>query len=113
MNHFILPFWDGDALCSPRYGNIAIPQLVKAFLRLDCQHNSLEAKVFGAAYTLPSQAADRDENHHNGLVTQKLLKELGIPIIAMDFGGDRGRHITFNTETGKVALKYLEKRSFT
>ena len=28
MNHYLLPFWNGNGLQSPKFGNISIPKLI-------------------------------------------------------------------------------------
>jgi chemotaxis protein CheD len=51
INHFMLPFWNGQGLASPKYGNIAIERLVEKMISLGCKKNNLKAKVFGGGET--------------------------------------------------------------
>ncbi len=53
INHYMYPFWNGEGLATPRYGNIAIPKLIEKMLSLGCTKNSLRAKVFGGGNILP------------------------------------------------------------
>ena len=52
MNHYLLPFWNGEGLASPRYGNIAIPKLIEKLLSLGSERKNLRAKVFGGGMVL-------------------------------------------------------------
>ena len=47
MNHYMLPFWNGEGLATPKYGNIAIEKLLSRMLRLGCRKENLVAKIFG------------------------------------------------------------------
>lgn len=107
INHYMLPFWNGNELASPKYGNIAIESLVKKLEKLGVQRNNMVAKVFGGANQL---------NHTIGVgqrnikVAQEMLEELNIKIVAKSVGGEKGRKINFNTSTGEVFMKYVTKQ---
>ena len=36
---------------------------------------------------------------------ERVLVELGIPVIARDIGGDAGRHLTLDTRSGIVTVR--------
>ena len=107
INHYMLPFWNGNELASPKYGNIAIESLVKKLEKLGVHRNNMVAKVFGGANQL---------NHTIGVgqrnikVAQEMLEELNIKIVAKSVGGEKGRKINFNTSTGEVFMKYVTKQ---
>ena len=109
MNHYLLPFWNGNGLQSPKFGNIAIPKLIEAMVAKGSNPKTIEAKIFGGA----SMNVDRTETmmigHKNVLVAKEILKEYNIPIVAEDIGGQNGRKIQFNLERGKVLLKYATR----
>ncbi|OYT17008.1 MAG: chemotaxis response regulator protein-glutamate methylesterase [Bacteroidetes bacterium 4572_77] len=54
MNHYMLPFWNGEGLSSPKYGNIAIEKLIRKMLLLGCNKKDLKAKIFGGASVINS-----------------------------------------------------------
>jgi chemotaxis protein CheD len=107
MNHFMLPFWNGNGLASPKYGNIAMQQLIDKITGMSCKHEDLVAKVFGGARMLREQSAYFDIGRRNIDLAIRSLKDENIPVIASSTGGDKGRKIFFNTSTGEVLLKYL------
>lgn len=110
MNHYLLPFWNGNGLQSLRFGNISIPKLIEAMLERGSSIYNLEAKIFGGA----SMNATVNENmmigKKNILVAKEILKSYNIAILAEDVGGINGRKIQFNLERNKVLLKYTSSK---
>lgn len=107
MNHYMLPLWNGIGLASPKYGNIAIEQLVNKMLIQGCTKELIVAKVFGGARMLQEQSQIFNIGKRNIALAHKLLDEQKIRIVAQSTGGERGRKIFFNTETGEVLQRYL------
>lgn len=106
MNHYLLPFWNGNGLQSPKFGNIAIPKLIELMLLRGANPRSLEAKVFGGASMHRLGAQTMMIGEKNVLVAKEILAEYKIPIIAEDTHGESGRKIQMHLEQGKVLLKY-------
>ena len=46
MNHFMLPYWNGRGLATPKFGNIAMKKLVENMLNKGTRIEDLIAKVF-------------------------------------------------------------------
>jgi chemotaxis protein CheD len=110
MNHYLLPFWNGNGLQSSRFGNISIPKLIENMLDRGAKISTLEAKIFGgAAINISCCNAAMMVGEKNILVAREILKEYKINIVAEDVGGKDGRKIQFNLAQGKVLLKYTAK----
>ncbi len=109
MNHFMLPYWNGQGLASPKYGNIAIEKLVDKMISLGCNKNSLKAKIFGGGEVIETQVVQFHIGLRNIEVAKQLLEEKKIPIVASSVGGKLGRKIEFVTSTGEVRQKYVQK----
>ncbi len=109
MNHYLLPFWNGEGLPSPKFGNIAIKQLISKMKALGSNPEDLIAKLFGGAAVLNTKQEVFYIGERNIAVAKKVLDEAGIPIVAQSTGGDRGRKIIFNTATGEIRHKFLQK----
>jgi chemotaxis protein CheD len=106
MNHYLLALWNGNGLATPRYGNIAIPKLIKKIMAFGCTKKNLRAKVFGGSNVLTaSNNGVKGAGWSNIMFAEEMLKEEGIPIIASDLGGKYGRKIRFNTKDGVVMVK--------
>ncbi len=108
INHYMLPFWNGKELASPKYGNIAIESLVKKIERLGCKRENLVAKVFGGANQLDHKIG---VGQRNIKIAEELLADLKIKIVAKSLGGHQGRKLNFNTSTGEVFMKFITKQS--
>ena len=106
INHYMLPFWNGNGLASPKYGNIATEKLVEKMLRNGATIRNMVAKVFGGANQMNTSLRIGDQNIE---VARQTLANYGIKIIAENVGGGVGRKLRYNTSTGQVMMKFLTK----
>jgi chemotaxis protein CheD len=108
INHYLLPVGLKTAANGMRYGNVAIEQVLAKLERTGARHSNLRAKVFGGACVLDAM---RDKANHLGdknvEMAQKALAEAGIPVVASDVGGSRGRKVIFYPHDGTVLVKLL------
>jgi len=104
INHYLLPFWNGNGMPTPRFGNIAIELLQQKLLRLGASPQQLQAKIFGGAALLTDGTGPFSVGNRNIDVARYLLEQLKIPIVAEDVGGRSGRKIIFHTATGDVDI---------
>jgi chemotaxis protein CheD len=108
INHFLLPSFSGEGMASPRFGNIAIKELLDQLAQLGSQKHNLLAKMFGGACVLE---AFRNRQHHLGTknieIAHELLKSESIPLVGHDVGGQRGRKLIFHTDDGTAWVKPL------
>ena len=109
INHFMLPYWNGDGLESPKYGNVAILQLFKKMLDFGAKKEDIVCKIFGGAEVLGEQYSVFNVGQRNIELAFKIVSELGIKVVSSSTGGRQGRKIYFNTGTGEVLQKYLVK----
>jgi chemotaxis protein CheD len=108
MNHFMLPFWNGQGLASPKYGNIAIEKLIKKLEGLGCQRKDLVAKIFGGGEIIETHIKQFQIGERNIQVARETLLEENITIAGSSTGGRLGRKIIFNTQTGEVMQRYIK-----
>lgn len=109
MNHYLLPFWNGNGLQSPKFGNIAIPKLIEIMMNRGSTSKTMEAKIFGGASMNIGGSEAMMIGQKNILVAKEILKEYKIVLVAEDVGGQNGRKIQFDLERGKVLLKYASR----
>ena len=108
INHFLLPMGSRAASTGTRYGNIAIEQLLERLERAGTRRAGLLAKVFGGACVLDAMRGK--ENHlgaKNVEIARLALAEAGIPVVASDVGGGRGRKLIFYPHDGSAMVKLL------
>ena len=109
MNHFLLP---EGVPASPRFGQSAVPLLIQAALDLGARRTRLRAKLFGGACVLE---AFRAGSHHLGSrnveVAREALRAAEIPVFVEDVGGDQGRKVVFDVQTGSAWVRAIDARS--
>jgi chemotaxis protein CheD len=111
INHYMLPFWNGNGLASPKYGNIAIEKLVEKMISMGSKIENIQAKVFGGGEVVETQTNLFRIGERNIEIAEKTLKELRISIVAKSVGGKLGRKIRYNTSTGEVMMKFIQKQN--
>jgi chemotaxis protein CheD len=109
INHYMLPYWNGEGLESPRYGNVAITQLLVKMYEIGARKEDMICKIFGGAEVLTEQTSVFNVGQRNIELAMKIISEKGIPLVGSSTGGKQGRKIYFNTGTGEVLQKYLVK----
>jgi len=107
INHFMLPYWSGQGLSSPRYGDIAIIKLINEMESYGSNKNNLIAKLFGGASVLDYNHSSIAIGDKNINVAKDILKENNIKITSENTGGLVGRKIIYKTATGEVYHKFL------
>ncbi|UII31842.1 chemotaxis protein CheD [Fulvivirga ulvae] len=108
INHFMVPGAPDIKTGNPNQGYFSTAILVRSMLKRGCLIKNMEAKVFGGANTMVpnDQYAMGTRNIE---VANALLLQFGIKILARHTGGRFGRKIIFNTTTGKVKMRLLNK----
>jgi chemotaxis protein CheD len=106
-NHYVLPVAGSAAAASFRFGDVATLELVSRLMALGCRHGDLRAKIFGGASII--QASERIGAESLGMknvrLAREILHERGIPVLADDVGGTRGRKVVFRTDNGDAWVR--------
>lgn len=106
LAHIVLPESHGQLGPPAKYVDTAIPELIRRIELAGGQARNLNAKLAGGANMLASQAVSTigDQNLET---IQRLLRDLGIPIVAEHCGGVQGRRMTFYPGTGRVTIEVV------
>lgn len=117
--HALLPSCreDRDYQCLPgtcqntfRYVECVIPEMVRQFQAQGLVVSELEVKLFGGADMMMGFLADHQRvGSLNVQKAKMLLARMGMKIKAGDVGGAVGRKLIFDTRTGDVWIKRLNK----
>jgi len=102
MCHFLYPSIHEADKATVRYGNVAVPALVRAVVECGAEAAALTAQIFGGA--VPPQTTIDTAGPRNVEIARAVLKKKGISVISEDVGGTMGRKILFDTHTGHVAV---------
>jgi chemotaxis protein CheD len=106
MNHFLLPH-HVERERSPRFGTVAVPELVEAVLRAGARRSGLKAKVFGGACVIQAFRGSRCLGDENARLALRLLEESGVTVLDVDVGGQRGRKLVFHSDQGTAWVRKL------
>lgn len=106
MNHFLLPRCRGREP-SPRFGDIAMRELLERTLLRGAQRGRLLAKVFGGACTMKAPSGRKPLGEENSDLALEFLAAERIPVQHRDVGGATGRKLVFRTGDGAAWVKPL------
>jgi len=107
INHFLLP---EGVPASPRFGASAIPQLIDEVLALGARRSRLRAKVFGGASVLEAFRHSHPLGLRNVEVARERLSAAQVPVVGEDVGGDHGRKVVFDVQTGSAWVRAIGNR---
>ncbi|MBX2855471.1 MAG: chemoreceptor glutamine deamidase CheD [Rhodobacteraceae bacterium] len=109
LNHFLLPEEKGDNVAngSARYGTNAMEVLINDVIKLGGRKDRMEAKVFGGANVIDTNAAETVGDRNCQFVIDYLRRE-NISVAAKDLGGVQARRVFFFPATGRVSVLRLE-----
>jgi len=107
MNHFMLPITAGASVTSPRFGNVAMEQLVTRLRDAGARLPLLRARVFGGACMFAEMKSPDHLGQKNADLAIEYLRRRGIEIVQTDTGGNRGRKLTFHTDGGAAWLTLI------
>jgi len=104
MNHFLLP---RGLPPSPRFADHAIPRLLEDLRRRGAQPSRLRAKVFGGACVLEALRDKSALGACNVEAAREGLAAAGIPVVGEDVGGNLGRKLVFDVQTGSAWIRVI------
>lgn len=104
LNHFLLPDI-GGLTDTPKCGTAATRMLIEQLCVAGARRARLRAKVFGGAAMTDSRSDPLGPK--NATLAFEQLASLGIPVVAQDVRGTRGRKLIFQTDDGTALVKLL------
>lgn len=98
-----------------KFADLAIPILIDKMLKKGCKKHELVAKIAGGAsmFNFSDKSMISDIGSRNAEAVKKALGKEGIPILAENTGGNKGRTMILDSEDGKVLLKIVGEGSIT
>ncbi len=106
LSHIVLPASMGATEQPGKFADTAIPGMIDELGKLTGRKGKshLWAKIIGGARMFPGGPA-LNIGQKNQDAVEKILAELGLPVVARDVGGDMGRRVTFDTASGLVCIR--------
>jgi chemotaxis protein CheD len=109
LSHIMLPdshsVVAGAATNRMKFADTAIPDMLKAMLKLGASQSRITAKIAGGAQMFATSSEKFNIGDRNVQAVKEALRALSIPITAQDTGLNYGRTLFFYTEDGKVEIK--------
>lgn len=90
-----------------KFADLAIPMLIKDMEKRGSNKNSITAKIVGGAsmFTFTDKNMNMDIGNRNSIAVKNVLKQLSIPMLREEVGGNKGRTMIFDTCTGVVQIR--------
>ncbi|WP_050606962.1 chemotaxis protein CheD [Clostridium niameyense] len=109
LAHIMLPdSADFSRITNPlKFADLAIPILLEKMEKMGARKSLLKAKIAGGAsmFNFSDKSMIMDIGHRNGEAVKSKLRNMSIPILAEDTGGNKGRTMIFDTSSGVVYIK--------
>ncbi|NLK96168.1 MAG: chemotaxis protein CheD [Clostridiales bacterium] len=92
-----------------KFADLAIPLLIKAMEKKGSSINAITAKIAGGAsmFNFSDKNIVSDIGKRNIISVKDTLQRIGIPIIAEDTGGNKGRTMILDSNDGKVTIRIV------
>lgn len=113
MNHFMLPTGDKVEKMKGKYGDYATDKLVGMMLKFDPDIKNLEAHIYGGGAVVGHLSTGAGIGLKNIELAKRMMAEYGIKIRSLQVGGENGRKIFFDTETGTIEERLIERSEMT
>lgn len=90
-----------------KFADLGIPLLIEKMQKMGAVKRNLKAKIAGGAsmFSFSDKSMNMDIGGRNSAAVKNILKELSIPILAEDTGGNKGRTMILDLKTGTVQIK--------
>jgi chemotaxis protein CheD len=112
LSHIMLPDSTQfkDKKVNPyKFADLAIPILVEKMEQKGAKKGNMVAKIAGGAsmFNFQDKSMIMDVGSRNSTMVKKVLNDLKIPIIGEDIGGNKGRTIILDSQTGILYIRVV------
>ncbi len=111
LAHIVMPDSLGRHADNPgKFADTAVPELIRRMqLLVGSQKLNLSAKIAGGAnmFSQSSVSSVSNISSQNVEAVERVLKRLGIPVIARHCGGVAGRRMAVNVPNGAVTIDLI------
>jgi chemotaxis protein CheD len=112
--HVMLPSRDDDDESSPaKFADSGIETLVREMRDRGADTETLEAKIAGGSDMLDFSENGSGIGVRNVETGRETLASYGIPIVGEDVGGEHGRSLRMESDTGDLVVKSANRDSIT
>lgn len=90
-----------------KFVDLGVPALLKKIQDMGSRKDDLVAKIAGGAsmFNFSDKSILMDVGNKNLIAVKRILEELEIPLIGEEIGGNKGRTLLLDTESGSVQIR--------
>ena len=88
-----------------KYVDTAVPQLLRELDEAGAERSRIEARIAGGSAMFGFESSAGAVGERNVAAAREALESHGITLIASEVGGDYGRSLTFDVETGELSIR--------
>ncbi len=107
MAHVVLPECSPGRKPTPRFADIAVPEMMEKLVTLGAVMTRLEIKLVGGAHMTPTNSPNLPAmriGDRNIEAVKAQLNKLGLKAVAENLGGNNGRTVRLDVESGRVTV---------
>jgi chemotaxis protein CheD len=78
-------------------------------IQMGSKQSNIIAKVFGGGEVIDTAIKQFNIGERNIVIAFEMLERFKIPVVAKSVGGKLGRRIEYNTSTGEVKHRFIER----
>ncbi|MGE5628643.1 MAG: chemotaxis protein CheD [Solirubrobacterales bacterium] len=92
-----------------KFADLAIPLLLTDMEKMGAKKSNIRAKIAGGAsmFNFTDSKMNMDIGNRNSISVKSVLNQFSIPLLNEDTGGNKGRTMVFDTQTGIVQIKTI------
>jgi chemotaxis protein CheD len=90
-----------------KFADLAVPLLLERLQKMGANPRNLKAKIAGGAsmFSFSDKSMIMDIGARNCSAVKIALQRLNVPLLSEDVGGNRGRTMILDTQTGLVQIR--------
>lgn len=108
LAHIMLPNGDENDMSERKPGKFAdtaIRAMLRQMVETGASYTDVEAKLAGGGDMFEFESFGDGVGQRNVEAAREELEKLGVPIVAEEVGGQEGRTVEFDTETGILSIR--------
>jgi chemotaxis protein CheD len=107
LAHVMLPSGDeagADATNPGKFADTAIRAMLRRMVEEGATYTDVEAKIAGGSDMFEFESFGEGVGNRNVEAARTELEKLGVPLVAEDVGGEKGRTVEFNATDGVLRI---------
>ena len=110
MMHLVLPYCSNKSTAQRfpgKYADVGIPVLIRELENIGAVRTRIQVKISGGARLIHAATFDGllDMGQKNVVAVRAALEREGLPVVAFDTGGHKGRSVWLAVGTGAVTVR--------